>query len=193
MGEIMAWLEANMPHDIVYTNGAGNFSVWVHRFHQYRKLGAQLAPTSGSMGYGFPAALASKIAQPERPVICFAGDGDFMMTAQELATAVANKLDLVVIVINNGMYGTIRMHQENHYPARVVATDLVNPDFALFAQSFGAHGEVIETTADFPAAMQRAIAFKGPALIELRIDPEAITPRATLSGLRKAALAAKAN
>ena len=193
MGEIMAWLEANMPHDIVYTNGAGNFSVWVHRFHQYRKLGAQLAPTSGSMGYGFPAALASKIAQPERPVICFAGDGDFMMTAQELATAVANKLDLVVIVINNGMYGTIRMHQENHYPARVVATDLVNPDFALFAQSFGAHGEAVETTADFPAAMQRAIAFKGPALIELRVDPEAITPRATLSGLRKAALTAKAS
>jgi acetolactate synthase-1/2/3 large subunit len=189
IGQVMAWLEANMPPDTIYTNGAGNFSVWLHRFHQYRRFGTELAPTSGSMGYGFPAALAAKIVRPDSPVICVAGDGDFMMTAQELATAVAHRLKFTVIILNNSMYGTIRMHQENHYPGRVVATDLHNPEFALFARSFGAYGEVVETTGDFVPAFQRAQAFEGPSLLELRVDPEAITPRSTLSGLREAAFA----
>jgi acetolactate synthase-1/2/3 large subunit len=191
MGEIMAWLEANVSPETIYTNGAGNFSIWTHRFHQYRRLGTELAPTSGSMGYGFPAAIAAKVTRPNSPVICFAGDGDFMMTAQELATAVANKLKLTVILLNNGMYGTIRMHQENHYPGRVIATDLCNPDFALYAKAFGANGEVVEKTEDFVPAFNRAQKFDGPSIIELRVDPEAITPRATLSSLRKTALDSK--
>jgi acetolactate synthase-1/2/3 large subunit len=191
MGEIMAWLEAEMPPETIYTNGAGNFAIWLHRFHQYRRLGTQLAPTSGSMGYGVPAAVAAAITRPDTPVVCIAGDGDFLMTGQELATAVANRARLIVVILNNGMYGTIRMHQENHYPGRVTATDLVNPDFAAYARAFGAHGELVETTADFAPAFTRARAFDGPAVIELRMDPEAITPRATLSGLRSAAMAGK--
>jgi acetolactate synthase-1/2/3 large subunit len=193
LGEVMAWLEANMPPETIYTNGAGNFSIWLHRFHQYRRFGTELAPTSGSMGYGFPAALAAKIVRPDAPVICFAGDGDFMMTGQELATAVANRLKFTVILLNNGIYGTIRMHQENHYPGRVVATDLHNPDFALYAAAFGAYGEVVETTEEFAPAFTRAQEFDGPSILELRIDPETITPRATLTSLRKAALAATSN
>ncbi|MEZ2127792.1 MULTISPECIES: thiamine pyrophosphate-binding protein [unclassified Sinorhizobium] len=189
LGEVVEWLEANMPSETIYTNGAGNFTVWLHRFHQYRRFGTELAPTSGSMGYGFPAALAAKLVRPGSPVICFAGDGDFMMTSQEMATAVAYGLKVIVILINNGMYGTIRMHQENHYPGRVIATDLHNPDFALFAKSFGAYGEIVAETADFAPAFRRAQAFDGPAVLELRVDAEAITPRATLTSLRNAALA----
>lgn len=192
MGEIVAWLEANMPTETIYTNGAGNFSVWLHRFHQYRRLGTELAPTSGSMGYGFPAAVAAAIERPETAVICFAGDGDFLMTGQELATAVANRAKVIVLLLNNGIYGTIRMHQENHYPSRVIGTDLHNPDFAAYARAFGAHGELVETTAEFVPAFMRAQQFEGPSIIEIRMDPEVITPRATLSGLRSAALARKA-
>lgn len=192
MGEIVAWLEANMPPETIYTNGAGNFSVWLHRFHQYRRLGTELAPTSGSMGYGFPAAVAAAIERPETAVICFAGDGDFLMTGQELATAVANRAKVIVLLLNNGIYGTIRMHQENHYPSRVIGTDLHNPDFAAYARAFGAHGEIVETTAEFVPAFMRAQQFEGPSIIEIRMDPEVITPRATLSGLRCAALARKA-
>lgn len=193
MGDIMAWLEENMPPETIYTNGAGNFSVWVHRFHQYRRLGTELAPTSGSMGYGLPAAVAAAITRPQTPVLCVAGDGDFMMTGQELATAMAQKAKFTVIIVNNGMYGTIRMHQENHYPGRVISTDLVNPDFAAYARSFGAHGETVERTADFAAAFTRAQRFNGPSVIELRMDPEVITPQATLTGLREAALAKKSH
>lgn len=191
MGEIMAWLEASMPPETIYTNGAGNYAIWLHRFHQYRRLGTQLAPTSGSMGYGFPAAVAAAITRPDVPVVCIAGDGDFLMTGQELATAVANRAKLVAVIVNNGIYGTIRMHQENHYPGRVIGTDLHNPDFAVYARAFGAYGEVVEKTEDFAPAFTRARDFEGPAIIELRVDPEAITPRATLSGLRSAAMARK--
>ena len=189
MAEIVRWLDQNMPPETAYTNGAGNFATWLHRFHRYRGFGTQLAPTSGSMGYGFPAALGAKVTDPTKPVVCFAGDGDFQMTGQELATAVQYKLDVIVLVINNGMLGTIRMHQERHYPERVMATDLVNPDFAALARAYGAFGEVVERTEDFPAAFQRARASGGPAVIELKLDPEAITPRQSLSEIRAEALA----
>jgi acetolactate synthase-1/2/3 large subunit len=192
MGEIMAWLEANMPAETIYTNGAGNYAIWLHRFHQYQRFGTQLAPTSGSMGYGFPAAVAAAVTRPGSPVVCISGDGDFLMTGQELATAVANRAQLIAIVVNNGIYGTIRMHQENHYPGRVIGTDLHNPDFAAYAKAFGAHGELVEKTEDFAPAFTRARQVDGPAIIEVRMDPDAITPRTTLSGLRNAALAGKA-
>jgi acetolactate synthase I/II/III large subunit len=187
LGAVMEWLEANMPDETIYTNGAGNFSVWLHRFHRYRRFATELAPTSGSMGYGFPAAIAAAIVEPETPVVCFAGDGDFLMSAQDLATAMAAGAKPVTIVFNNGILGTIRMHQENHYPGRVSATDLVNPDFAAYAKAFGAHGETVSTTAEFAPAMQRALASGKAAVIELKLDPEAITPRTTLTKLRQAA------
>jgi acetolactate synthase-1/2/3 large subunit len=188
LGEVMAWLEANMPVETIYTNGAGNFSVWLHRFHRYRRLGTELAPTSGSMGYGFPAAIAASIVKPDSPVVCFAGDGDFLMSAQDLATAMAAGAKPITIVFNNGILGTIRMHQENHYPGRISATDLVNPDFAAYAKAFGAHGETVATTAEFVPAMERALASGKAAVIELKLDPQAITPRTTLDKLRQAAL-----
>ena len=191
MGEIMLWLDQHLPPDAIVTNGAGNFATWVHRFHQYRRFGSQLAPTSGSMGYGFPAAVAAKIVHPERVVICVAGDGDFLMTGQELATAVHRRLAVIVLVLNNGMYGTIRMHQERHHPGRVIGTELHNPDFAALARAYGAHGEVVERTADFAAAFERAHASGLPAILELRIDPEALTIRQSLSEIREAALAGK--
>ncbi|HEX7969698.1 MAG TPA: thiamine pyrophosphate-binding protein [Stellaceae bacterium] len=188
MGEVMLWLDAQLPPDAIVTNGAGNFATWVHRFHQYRRFGSQLAPTSGSMGYGFPAALAAKVVHPERVVVCVAGDGDFLMTGQELATAVHRKLGVIVLLVNNNMYGTIRMHQERYHPGRVIGTDLVNPDFAALARAYGAHGEVVERTADFAAAFERARAAGRPAILELRIDPEALTIRQSLSEIRAAAL-----
>lgn len=187
LGRVMEWLEANMPQETIYTNGAGNFSVWLHRFHRYRRLGTQLAPTSGSMGYGFPAAIAASIVTPGTPVVCFAGDGDFLMSAQDLATAMATGATPITIVFNNGILGTIRMHQENHYPGRISATDLVNPDFAAYAKAFGAHGETVTTTDQFAPAMERAMASGTAAVIDLKIDPQAITPRTTLDKLRQAA------
>ena len=189
MAEIVRWLDQHMPPETAYTNGAGNFATWLHRFHRYRGFGTQLAPTSGSMGYGFPAALGAKVTDPTRPVVCFAGDGDFQMTGQELATAVQYKLDVIVLVINNGMLGTIRMHQERHYPERTIATDLVNPDFAALARAYGAFGETVERTEDFAAAFQRARASRGPAILELKLDPEALTPRQSLSEIRAEGLA----
>ena len=183
------WLETQLPADAIVTNGAGNFATWVHRFHQYRRFGTQLAPTSGSMGYGFPAALAAKIVHPDRTVLCVAGDGDFLMTGQELATAVQRRLGVIVLILNNGMYGTIRMHQERHHPGRVIGTDLHNPDFAALARAYGAHGEIVERTAEFAPAFQRAQAAGGPAILELRIDPEALTIRQSLSEIRAAAMA----
>ncbi|MGO8916454.1 MAG: thiamine pyrophosphate-binding protein [Stellaceae bacterium] len=189
MGEIMLWLDEQLPADAIFTNGAGNFATWVHRFRQYRRFGSQLAPTSGSMGYGFPAAVAAKIVHPDRVVICVAGDGDFLMTGQELATAVQRRLGIVVLLVNNGMYGTIRMHQERHHPGRVIGTDLHNPDFAALARAYGAYGEVVERTEDFAPAFERARAAGVPAILELRIDPEALTIRQSLSEIRAAALA----
>ena len=189
MAEIVHWLDKHMPPETAYTNGAGNFATWLHRFHRYRGFGTQLAPTSGSMGYGFPAALGAKVTDPTRPVVCFAGDGDFQMTGQELATAVQYKLDVIVLVINNGMLGTIRMHQERHYPERTIATDLVNPDFAALARAYGAFGETVERTEDFAAAFERARASGKPAILDLKLDPEALTPRQSLSEIRAEGLA----
>jgi acetolactate synthase I/II/III large subunit len=184
MGEVVATLRRRLPADAILTNGAGNYSVWAHRFYEFRQYGTQLAPCAGAMGYGFPAALAAKLLRPDRTVVCLAGDGDFLMSSNDLATAIQYDIAVVVLVVNNGMLGTIRMHQERHFPNRPVATDLVNPDFAAYARSFGAHGAVVEHTADFEAAFDEALAAGRAAVLELRVDPEAITPRATLSQLR---------
>ena len=187
LGDCVAYMRERVPHAIV-TNGAGNFSTWAHRFWRWHDYPSQLAPTSGAMGYGVPAAIAAKVVLPERTVIAFAGDGDFLMTGQELATAMQYDLPIVVLVVNNGMYGTIRMHQERHFPGRVVGTDLVNPDFAAYARAFGAFGETVTETAQFAGAFERALAAGTSALLELRIDPEAINPRTTLSAIRADAL-----
>jgi acetolactate synthase I/II/III large subunit len=187
LGECIAHLRERMP-DAIVTNGAGNFSAWVHRFWRWRAYPTQLAPTSGAMGYGIPAGVAAKLVAPERTVICFAGDGDFLMSGQELATARQYELPIVVLLVNNGMYGTIRMHQERHYPGRVVGTDLVNPDFAAYARAFGAYGATVTETAQFPDALEAALGAGTSAVIELRIDPEAINPRTTLSKIRAKAL-----
>ena len=185
MGPIMAWIEENTAEDTIFTNGAGNYATWLHRFHRFRRYGTQAAPTSGSMGYGLPAAVAAKQLHPEREVVCFAGDGCFMMHGQEFATAVRYGLPIITLVINNGIYGTIRMHQEREYPGRVSATDLTNPDFAALARAYGGHGETVEKTEDFAAAFLNARASGKPAIIEVKLDPEAITPTRTLSDIRE--------
>jgi acetolactate synthase-1/2/3 large subunit len=186
MADVVKHLDAVMPEDTIYTNGAGNFATWLHRFHRYTTYRTALGPTSGAMGYGVPAALAAKIAEPDRAVVAFAGDGDFMMAGAELATAVQFNVPVIILVINNGMYGTIRMHQEKHYPGRVSGTELQNPHFAAFARSFGALGEIVEDTAQFAPALERVRAAGKPAVIELRLDPQAITPNTTLDALRAA-------
>jgi acetolactate synthase I/II/III large subunit len=181
------------PRDTIITNGAGNYATWAHRFHRYGGMRTQLAPTSGAMGYSVPAGVAAKIVDPARTVITFAGDGEYMMNGQELATAVQYNAGVIVIVFNNGMFGTIRMHQEREYPGRVSGTSLHNPDFAALAQAYGGQGEVVDKTADFAPALQRALAFTRernlPAVIELRYDGELITPGATLAAIRAAAAA----
>jgi acetolactate synthase-1/2/3 large subunit len=187
LGEIVQGLSSSLPEDAIVANGAGNFATWLHRHFIYKGYRTQLGPTSGSMGYGFPAALAAKIAEPKRTVLAWTGDGEFLMTGQEFATAVQYDAPVIVMVVNNGMYGTIRMHQERSYPGRVSGTGLRNPDFAAYARAFGGHGETVEETAQFAPAFQRAVAAGKPAIIELRIDPEAITPTATISGLRERA------
>jgi acetolactate synthase-1/2/3 large subunit len=184
LGDCIAQLRERVP-DAIVTNGAGNFSAWVHRFWRWHDYPTQLAPTSGAMGYGVPAAVAAKLVAPERTVICFAGDGDFLMSGQELAVAMQYGLPILVLVVNNGMYGTIRMHQERLYPGRVVGTDLVNPDFAAYARAFGAHAATVTETAQFADALDAALGAGTSALIELRIDPEAINPRTTLTKLRE--------
>jgi acetolactate synthase-1/2/3 large subunit len=184
MGPIMNYLETVLPDDAILTNGAGNYATWVHRFHRSRRFATQAAPTSGSMGYGTPAAVAAKELFPDRDVIAFAGDGCFLMNGQEFATAVQYNLPIVVIVVNNGIYGTIRMHQEREYPGRVVATDLKNPDFAALARAYGGHGETVDKTADFAPAFERARASGKPSIIEVRLDPEAITPTRTMTQIR---------
>jgi acetolactate synthase-1/2/3 large subunit len=188
LSEAIAWLRSRLPEDAIVTNGAGNFSGWVQRFYQYTGFRTQLGPTNGAMGYGVPAAVAAKLTHPERMVVCFSGDGDFLMTGQELATAVQHDAAVVFLVINNGMYGTIRMHQERDYPARAYGTALRNPDFAHLARAYGAHGEVVEKTAQFAPAFEQALAAGGPALLELRIDPDAITTRTSLTAIRERAL-----
>jgi acetolactate synthase-1/2/3 large subunit len=184
--DVVEHLNKVMPEDTIYANGAGNHTVWIHRFHPYTGFRTQVAPTSGAMGYAVPAAIAAKLAEPSRPVVCFTGDGCFLMTGQELATAVQFDVPVIILIVNNGMYGTIRMHQEKHYPGRVIGTDLVNPHFAAFARAFGAVGEIVEETAQFAPALERSLASGKPAVIELRIDPQAITPNTTIDALRAA-------
>ena len=185
MGPIMNYLESVLPEDAILTNGAGNYATWIHRFHRFRRFATQGAPTSGSMGYGTPAAVAAKCLFPDREVIAFAGDGCFLMNGQEFATAVQYDLPIIVVVVNNGIYGTIRMHQEREYPGRVVATDLRNPDFAALARAYGGHGETVLETDGFAPAFERARASGKPAIIEIKLDPEAITPTRTLSDIRQ--------
>lgn len=184
LAEIVRWLDERLPDDAIVCNGAGNYNTWLHRFFRYKDFGTGLGPTSGAMGYGFPAAIAAKLLHPERVVVAFAGDGCFAMSGHELSTAMQYGAAVVVLVINNAMYGTIRMHQERHYPGRVIATDLHNPDFVAYACAYGAHAALVERTADFAPAFEAALASGIPALIELRTDPDAITPGTTLRALR---------
>jgi acetolactate synthase-1/2/3 large subunit len=181
---VMAALWERLGPDAILASGAGNFTVWAHRFYVFRRYRTQLAPLSGAMGYGVPAAIAAKLLHPERDVVCVAGDGDFLMTAQELATARQFDAPIVVLVVDNGMYGTIRMHQERRFPGRVSGTELANPDFAALARAFGAHGERVERTEEVAAALDRALGAGVPAVIHLPVDPEALTPGATLSEIR---------
>jgi acetolactate synthase-1/2/3 large subunit len=190
-GAVMVWLRENLPHDAIICNGAGNYAAWIHRFFRMRRFGQHVAPTAGSMGFGVPAAVAMKRMFPDRPVVCFAGDGDFLMNGQEFATAVQYNLPFTVIIADNGIYGTIRMHQEREYPGRVSATELRNPDFAAYAAAFGGFGASVERSEDFPAAFKAAQASSKPAIIRLQIDPEAITPVTTLAKIRAKSLAEK--
>jgi acetolactate synthase-1/2/3 large subunit len=189
MAGVMAHLKQVMPADTVYCNGAGNYATWVHRFWPFRSFASQLAPTSGTMGYGVPAAVAAKALQPGREVIAFAGDGCFLMNGQEFATAMQYDLPLIVVVVDNGMYGTIRMHQEREYPGRVSATALRNPDFAALARSHGGHGETVRRTDEFAPALERARNSGKASIIHCLIDPEAITPARSLTDIRNAARA----
>ena len=184
LGEIQAFLRARLPGDAVQTCGAGNFTVWAHRFAEFTQFGTQACPRSGSMGYGLPAAVAAQLVHPDRVVVCFTGDGDFVMSSPELATAVQYGLPIVVLLVNNGMYATIRMHQERAYPRRVIGTDSRNPDFPALARAYGAHAERVERTEDFEGAFERALASGKPAVLELPVDPERISPRVKLSDLR---------
>jgi acetolactate synthase-1/2/3 large subunit len=171
----------------IFTTGAGNFSIWVNRFLRFRSIEQQLGPTGGSMGFGLPSAVAAKLMHRDREVVCFTGDGDFLMNGQEFATAVQYEANIVVIVLDNGQYGTIRMHQEREYPGRVVGTQLRNPDFAALARAYGGHGETVLATEDFEPAFERALASKLPAILHVKVDPEAITPTTTLTAIREAA------
>jgi acetolactate synthase-1/2/3 large subunit len=180
LSRVIAHLDDVLPDDAIVTNGAGNYTIWLHRFYRYRKLGTQIAPKSGSMGYGVPAAIAAKLRHPDRCVVCFAGDGCFMMASQEFATAVHQRLSIIVIIVNNGMYGSIRMHQEINFPGRPSGTELFNPDFAVLAQCYGAHGEAIERHEEFPGALERAVRANRPAIIELRVNSKQLTPDRSL-------------
>jgi acetolactate synthase-1/2/3 large subunit len=176
LATVIDHLNTELPDDAIVTNGAGNYTIWLHRYYRYRKLGTQIAPKSGTMGYGLPAAVAAQLRYPERRVVCLAGDGCFMMASQDFATLVQQQLPVIVIIVNNAMYGSIRMHQELHFPNRPSGTDLLNPDFAALARSYGVHGEAIEAHQDFPAAFARAVSAKGPAIIELRVNRNQLTP-----------------
>jgi len=189
---VVRWLDRRLPEDAILCNDAGNFAAWLHRFYRYKRFGTQIGPTAGAMGYGLPAAIGAKLLHPDRIVLAFAGDGGFLMTGSDLATAVQYGVNVIAIVVNNGMYGTIRMHQERAYPGRVVATDLRNPDFVAYARSFGAHAALVERTEDFAGAFEAALAAGRPALLELQTDPEIITPRTTLRAIRDAAARASA-
>ena len=189
VGEIVLWLREKLGPEDSFCNGAGNFSAWLQRYYRFRRNGTYFGPTSGSMGYGVPAAVAIKRLYPQRTVICIAGDGDFLMNGQDFATAVQYELPIIVAVVDNGMYGTIRMHQEREYPGRVVGTALKNPDFAAYARAFGGFGATVEKTADFPKAFEEARASGKPAILHLKVNPEAISPSTTLGAIREKALA----
>ncbi|RMD47406.1 MAG: thiamine pyrophosphate-binding protein, partial [Alphaproteobacteria bacterium] len=191
LGEVIRWLSENLPEDAIVTNGAGNYAGFLHRHFQFRRFGQQLAPTSGSMGYGLPAAIAAALTRPGRQIVCLAGDGCMQMTMNEMSTARQYGARLVALVVNNGIYGTIRMHQERRFPGRVIGSDLANPDWPALARAQGWHGARVTRTADFPAAFAEAAACDGPALIELVLDPEALTPGRTLAQIRAEALAAR--
>jgi len=191
MGKVTSYLQKRLPGDAIITNGAGNFAIWSGKFFRFSAEQRLIAPQSGAMGYGLPAAIAAKIAEPNKTVVCFAGDGDFQMTLQELATAKQAGAQPIVLILNNGSYGTIRAHQERHYPARVSGTDMVSPDFTMLAKSYGFHAERIARTEDFEAAFERALASETGAILDLDISVEALTPRATLSQMRASALKVK--
>ncbi len=192
LGRIMIWLRERLPDDAIITSDAGNFSGWPNRFLQYRRPGRQLGPTSGAMGYGVPAAVAAKFARPGSIVVGFCGDGGFLMTGQELATSLAEGPGPIILVFNNAMYGTIRMHQERRFPGRVSGTSLKNPDFAALARAYGAFSATVSRTEEFAPAFEEAVASNRAAIIELRMDPEMITTRTTLSALRRQAETTKA-
>lgn len=194
MGKVMAHLREVLPDDVILTNGAGNFTAWPNKFFAFGADARLLAPQSGAMGYGLPAAVAAKLAFPDRTVVCFAGDGDFQMNCQELATAAQAGAQPIILVLNNGIYGTIRAHQERMYPGRVSGTTMsINPDFIMLAEAYGFHAEKVQTTQEFPAAFERALGSKSGAVLELSISPEALTPTATLSQMREAALSRQAS
>ncbi len=189
LSKIIEHLNESLPENSIITNGAGNYTVWLHRFYKYRDLHTQLAPTSGTMGYGLPAAIAGKLRHPDRPVICFAGDGCFQMVLQELGTAMQFNAPIIVIVVNNGMYGTIRMHQERNFPGRISATNISNPDFLTLAKAYGMKTARVKKTEEFKIAMDQMVKENQFALIELIMDPEDLTPKQTLSQLRQSAFA----
>ncbi|HLY80841.1 MAG TPA: thiamine pyrophosphate-binding protein [Caulobacteraceae bacterium] len=189
LGEIVIWLRQHLPEDAILTNGAGNFAAWVNRYYRVRRFGGHLGPNSGSMGYGVPAAVAMQRLNPGRRVVAVSGDGDFLMNGQEFATAVQYGLPIMVLVCDNGSYGTIRMHQEREYPGRVIATELTNPDFAAYARAFGGFGATVEKTADFGPAFEAAVASGLPSILHIKIDTDAISPGQTLSAIRSQALA----
>ncbi|HTQ33632.1 MAG TPA: thiamine pyrophosphate-dependent enzyme, partial [Stellaceae bacterium] len=191
LGKVMTWLRERLPDDAIVTSDAGNFSGWPNRFLQYRRPGRQLGPTSGAMGYGVPAAVAAKLARPNSIVVGFCGDGGFLMTAQEIATSLAEGPGPIILIFNNAMYGTIRMHQERRFPGRISGTNLKNPDFVALARAYGAFTASVARTEEFAPAFEEAIAAKRAAIIELKVDPEMITTRTTLSALRRQAEAAK--
>lgn len=181
MGEVMAFLNQELPANAILTNGAGNFTTWVHRFYHFRGFGTQVSPTSGSMGYGLPAAIAAKQLYPDRIVVCFAGDGDFMMSGEEFATAVQYNIPVIVVILDNSMFGTIRMHQEMNYPKRVIGTTLINPDFSEYAIAFGGIGFHVKTTEEFFEAWHQALAAQQPAIIHCVLDSKVLMPEITLA------------
>jgi acetolactate synthase I/II/III large subunit len=190
MGKVVAHLRERLPDDTILTNGAGNFAIWTNKYFQFGPGHRLLAPQSGAMGYGLPAAVAAKVVHQDRTVVCIAGDGDFQMNCQELGTAMQAGAQPIVLIVNNGTYGTIRMHQERHFPVRVSGTDLENPDFTTLARAYGFHAERVESTDDFPDAFDRALASKTGAVLDLAVSEQAITPRQTLDQIRAAALGA---
>jgi acetolactate synthase-1/2/3 large subunit len=191
MASLITAFRANLKPDAIITNGAGNYASWIHRFWRFRQFATQAAPTSGSMGYGVPAAVAAKLQFPERQVIAMAGDGCFQMTGQEFGTAVQFGANIVVVVVDNGIYGTIRMHQEREFPGRVSGTALVNPDFAALARAYGGLGLTVTRDGELAPAIAEALAADRPVIVHMTISPEAITPTTTLAAIRAKALAGK--